>query len=182
MQKTHLPTAKHAKVSFTHKVLLRSGSHFFFDWAHNFTTFTNLLTCLFTLFTHLISLIFYKPLSPSFSKLKCCISLNSVTYRSLTRHIPFNSRLQQLIHGLRHQETLRYFCFVCLQISVNHKRRGHIYSQATKKAKAKQVNLNHTGEAEVGFYFQAQNFLFWCVGKKKEEKALVKPIVFNIRG
>lgn len=70
---------------------------------------------------------------------------------------------------------------VCLQLSGNHNRPAHIYSQATKKAKTKQVNLNHTGEGKVGVYFQVQKFPFWCVGRKKEEKALGKPIVFNKR-
>lgn len=88
---------------------------------------------------------------------------------------------QQQLHGLLCQGTLRSFCFVCLQLSVKHNRPAHIYSQATKKAKTKQVNLNNTGEAKVGFYFQAQKFPFWCVGRKREEKALVKPIVFNRR-
>lgn len=62
MQETNLPTAEHIKASFTHKVLLLSCSHFSSDWAHHFTTFTNLLTL-----TSMISLLFYKPLSPSFS-------------------------------------------------------------------------------------------------------------------
>lgn len=47
----------------------------------------------------------------------------------------------------------------------------------------KWVNLKHKEKAKLGFYFQAQKFPFWYVGREeKGEKALIKPVVFNKRG